>query len=307
MRFCTHVFCMNVNALKYLRLVIERQGFAEAARAAQVSQPAITQAMHALEQELGLVLFEKQGRKKVPTDAARALAQGAGHLEDLLADVQRAPVDGGARAPQAFEAGLAPAAALLYGPVIEQTWRVMAPDGLLRITGGSASEMLHALSHGALDLVIAPLPRRYQAAGVMRHLLHTSTPTVFARRGHPLLEARTLGDIAGADWAVTGASGTAGNMIEEALRVRGLAAPRILLQCADYRALLGMVARSDLLCIVPHPLLVLTELQDQVRPLHLLEHLPHYEVCLFWPETPRVAAAKAVDAVVAALKAFRGG
>lgn len=295
---------MNVNALKYLRLVIEHHGFAEAARAAQVSQPAITQAMRTLERELDLVLFEKQGRQKMPTNAARALAQGGGRLEALLTDVRRAQVDG-LRAPQALEAGLAPAAALLYGPVIERAWRAMAPEGLLRITGGSAPEMLHALSHGALDLVIAPLPRRYQATGVQRHLLHTSTPTVFARRGHPLLAARTLGDIASAGWAVTGASGTAGNVIEEAYRVRGLAAPRILLQCADYRTLLSLVARSDLLCIVPHPLLVIAEMQDRVRPLHLSEHLPHYEVCLFWAESPRAVAAAALEAVVSELKLLR--
>ena len=52
---------MHLKQLTYLRLVVEHGGFAAAARAAGVSQPAITLAMQALEREWGVPLFEKAG------------------------------------------------------------------------------------------------------------------------------------------------------------------------------------------------------------------------------------------------------
>jgi DNA-binding transcriptional LysR family regulator len=76
--------------------------------------------------------------------------------------------------------------------------------------------------------------------------------------------------------------GTAGNTIEEAHRVRGWPPPRVLAQCADYAALLNLVAHSELLCALPHPaLLPEPEAVGLVR-LPLREGLPRYEVSAFW-------------------------
>ncbi len=44
---------MNTRHLEFLRLVVNRSRFANAAESAGVSQPAVTLAMRALEQELG--------------------------------------------------------------------------------------------------------------------------------------------------------------------------------------------------------------------------------------------------------------
>ena len=44
---------MNTRHLEFLRLVVNRGSFAKAAESAGVSQPAVTLAIRALEQELG--------------------------------------------------------------------------------------------------------------------------------------------------------------------------------------------------------------------------------------------------------------
>lgn len=301
---------MHLRRLHYLQLIIESGSFALAAKAADISQPAMSMAMQTLEAACRVPLFEKVGRQKVPTAAALQIAQRASLIAGQLDQIQHASTHADAWAPRLdmpqLRAGMAPAAALLYAPTIEQQWRQHEPEGLLQIVGGSAPELLSALQAGQLDLVIAPRPRRFRTGGLKRLALHTSNPIVHARRGHPLARARSLDDILPAAWAVAGNAGTAGNVIEEAHRVRRLPAPRVLVQCADYATLLNLVAHSDLLCVVPHAALVMRAHELGIVPLRLREGLPQYEVCLFW-RPAATAASKALTAIVAALTAQVAG
>lgn len=298
---------MHLRQLQYLQLVVQKGSFAGAALEAGVSQPAISLAMQALEREWGMALFEKVGRQKLPTHAALLAAQRAADLQGRLDGLVRKPqgpvewaVGQGAAV---LRAGMAPAAALLYGPTIERAWRECEAEGVLQIVAGSAPELLSALHDRELDIVVVPRPRRYQATGLRHHRMHTSTPTVFARADHPLVGATSLAEIEHAGWAVAGRAGTAGNVIEEAHRVRGLPQPRILAQCGDYPTLLNLVAHSDLLCVVPHPALLLGPQGTAVQALHIREGLPRYDVWLCWLSGKPVRNASAIDAVVGALKA----
>lgn len=300
---------MHLQHLRYLQLVVEKGSFASAAEAAGVSQPAITMAMRSLEQEWGAVLFEKAGRQKLPTSAAVQAAQHAGDLFGRLERLPRFAADPRpwslGREAAVLKVGMAPAAALLYAPAIESVWRLREPDGLLQILGGNASEMLAALHSKELDLVIAPLPRRFPSAGTKRVPLHTSTPRIYARQGHPLAEAQSLRDIAGAGWGVAGRTGTAGNVIEEAHRVHRLPPPRILVQCGDYPTLLNLVAQSELLCVVPHPALQPQEAaRDGFEIVRIREGLPLYEVCLFWSKGKQLRNADLLDSIVDRLKSL---
>ena len=299
----------SLQHLRYLQLVVAHGSFAAAGRAAGVSQSAISQSMCRLEEMWGVSLFIKQGRHKQATPHALRIIENVAEMGEVLG---RMEADSLPRSvPEATTAsrlsvGMAPAAALLYGPTLEKAWHAHAPDGMLRIVAQSAPDMLAALERRDLDLVIAPQPRRYRAAGIAQHPLHTSTPTVYARMGHPLADAGSLKEIMNAAWAVAGQSGTAGNVIEEALRVRGLPPPRILVQCSDYPAMVHLVADSDLLCVVPHPILLPHDDRNRIQALRLREGLPQYDVSVFWPIASRKAVAVAVSAIVSVLLQSKG-
>ncbi len=296
---------MYLKHLWYLHLVVSEGGFAPAARAAGVSQPAITMAMQALEQEWGTPLFEKVGRQKQPTKAALAAARRAADLQGRITALTQQEVTLQEwlqeSAPATLRIGLAPAASLLYGPTIEKTWRQHEPDGLLRIVSSSAPEMLSDLHRGDLHFAIVPRPRRYQPTTLDCHVIHMSTPVVYARKGHSLAASTSLLEIRQAGWAVAGRTGTAGNVIEEAHRVRKLPPPRVLVQCADYMALCNIVANSDLLCVIPHPALLHAQQHTMIVPLQIREGLPQYEVCLFWRHPPDGPVEASVAAVINAL------
>lgn len=294
---------MNLRHLEYLCSVIDQGSFTKAAARHGVSQAAITLAMQGLERELDCVLFERHGFRKLPTDRALALARASGGIVESVRRLpETAPLPTDASRKRAIlRAGLAPAAGVLYGPRIHRALVESEPNRLLSVITGSAPVMLEQLQRGALDIVIAPLPRRYPMKNLHKRVMYVGDPVIFARVGHALQEATLLSVVSDAQWVVAGAAGTPGNVIEEAFRVRRWAPPRIAVQCPDYRMLLALIAGSDLLGVISNPALVSDQERHTVRPLSIREGLPRYDVCLFWAKDKGAPADRGVRAVVDAL------
>ncbi len=76
---------MELHQLRYLRAVVRSGSVTAAAEAEFVAQPSVSKQMRLLEQELGIPLFHRVGRRVVPTEAAIALADCADRVFDDLA------------------------------------------------------------------------------------------------------------------------------------------------------------------------------------------------------------------------------
>ncbi|MFD9903397.1 LysR family transcriptional regulator [Streptomyces sp. NPDC059063] len=68
---------MDVRQLEYFLAIVDHGGFNRAASALYVSQPSLSQAVRALERDLGGELFHRIGRRAVLTEAGRALIEPA--------------------------------------------------------------------------------------------------------------------------------------------------------------------------------------------------------------------------------------
>lgn len=291
--------------LELLRYVVEGGSLTAGARVAGVSQPAISKAMAVLAQTLEVTLFVRHGRNLFPTEQAIALARAAASLDAVVQQVEAVVQHPSSRrrVSRVLRAGLSPTSGLLYGPSMTQVLQAASPGSLLSISTGSAPDMLEQLACGDLDLVIAARPRGLQRPGINQHVMYTGRPMILCREGHPMAAATNLRSLAGAEWAVAGAAGTPGNLVEEAFRVRRLPAPRIVVQCPDYAMLLGMVAQTDLLGVVSHSKLVASARLRGIRPVQISEGLPHYDVCLFWQGEGRQSLLPGMAEVLEALQA----
>lgn len=78
---------MDLRQLRYVMAVVEHGTFTEAARAMHVAQPSLSQAVRALEAELGVELFLRTGRRAQLTSAGEALV---GPASRALRDVATA-------------------------------------------------------------------------------------------------------------------------------------------------------------------------------------------------------------------------
>jgi len=82
---------MDVRKLGYFLAVVDHGGFNRAATALYVAQPSLSQAIRALERDLGTELFHRVGKRVVLTEAGRALIEPARQVVRGL-DLARASV-----------------------------------------------------------------------------------------------------------------------------------------------------------------------------------------------------------------------
>jgi DNA-binding transcriptional LysR family regulator len=188
---------MKMRHLEVIHAVISQGGVVAATDALSVTQPAISRMLHAAETELGLTLFEKVGRRLVPTEEAEQLFQEIDPIITSYRAVQDRIVD------------------LREGRT--GTLRIAATPGLAHSVVPQALEkMLHkrpamktSLDIGRRETVLKMV--RANVAELGFGLVPTDTPDILSTPidsgrivclcpvGHPLaaLEAVTPRDIAG--------------------------------------------------------------------------------------------------------------
>src|SRR5438105_2818756 len=83
----------TLRQLQYAVAVADALSFRKAAESCHVSQPALSAQLARLETALGVMLFERDRRRVLPTDAGRALVERARRLlveaDDLLESARR--------------------------------------------------------------------------------------------------------------------------------------------------------------------------------------------------------------------------
>lgn len=289
---------MNLRHLLYLRLVVEQGSFEAAAAAAGVTQPAVSHGLRRLQARFDTPLFEREGRRLVPTAFARRLASEGGALwtrAQALGDTPGAPA-----APATLRVGLTPSAALVCGPLLHEAWCAGRPSRVLAMASADEGSLLGALQRGELDLAIVPRPRGRARSGVAGWPLYPITPQVVARRGHPLAAAASLAALQRSRWAVVAPSVSGPvDVLSEAFAVRSMPPPQVAVRCADYASMLNLVAATDLLAVVPHGALLDGTAAGRVQPLRLRETLPLYEMWLYQAS----GSARRTGAVARRLKA----
>lgn len=80
---------VNLKALRAFRLIVTHGSVSAAARAMNLSQPAVSRLVSLLENELKLTLFLRSGRRMVLTDEGRAFLHEAGRILANLDEIPR--------------------------------------------------------------------------------------------------------------------------------------------------------------------------------------------------------------------------
>ena len=79
----------QLSRLETFSMAAELGSFTGAAKALSLSQAAISQRIHALEQALGVPLFQRRGGRVLPTEASRTLYDYAQRILDLHQEARR--------------------------------------------------------------------------------------------------------------------------------------------------------------------------------------------------------------------------
>jgi len=149
---------VNLRDLQYLVAVDEERHFHRAAQRCFVSQPTLSGQLKKLEQELGVVLVERNTRQVVMTDvgsriaeqARRVLAQAQGIRE--IAEVYHDPMAAD------IHIGLIPTLGPYLLPIIMPAIRNQYPKLKLWLHEQQTTALLEKLRRAELDLLILALP-----------------------------------------------------------------------------------------------------------------------------------------------------
>lgn len=198
---------LNLDQLASLVAIADLGGFTAAARARNLSQPAISQQIRDLEERHGVTLVERLGRRVQPTLAGRALIAHARRLltegEAALATLKRHRDGGLGR----VRIGTGTAALTYLLPPILTRLRREQPGIELAVSTGPTEEMLERLRAGTLDLGLVTLPAEIEGFQVRR------------LRSDPIVALLPAGDAALA--AAVGARPTAPALAKQTLILEG--------------------------------------------------------------------------------------
>jgi LysR family hydrogen peroxide-inducible transcriptional activator len=286
---------MNLRDLRYLLAVAEHGHVGRAAEASGVSQPTLSVQLRKLEEELGVVLFERGGRGVAPTEACMQLlghARAAVAEADALLAAARALRD-----PLAgrFRLGIIPTLAPYLLPLVFGPLRAALPALEVEPWEDQTAILLARLRAQELDaaLLATPPDRGDLAARDLfeEPFLAALTPE------HPLASRERVRQSELAGDILVLADGHC--LRDQALDACGLAMPPgAPLRAASLSTLLNMVAAGYGTTLVPG--LAAGVAQDAGLVLRPLAEPAGRRVQIVWRRGfPRAAAVEAVAEVIA--------
>ena len=271
---------MKIHHLRDVLAVAERGSLRAAARHLGVAQPALTRSIRELEHELGCALFERHATGVVITDiGARFIRRaGAAHRELRRASEEVAQLQG--QTHGSISVCLSTVGHIALLPETLRRFRERYPDVHLDVFEGVFPTHERALREGTLDCYIGPAPDAKSAAGLVLEKLFDNQRVIIGRRGHPLARARSLRQLAGAEWITTSITQKAEEELGPLFAQHGLPPPKLVMQSHSALTFIVAITSSDLLMMLPVQWLSSPLTREILQPLRVTEPLPAPPVCV---------------------------
>lgn len=256
-----------------------------------MSQPAVTKSVRSLEAELHVQLVQRTPLGIAPTRAGEAFLARArvAHTELSKAVQEAAQQDD----EGSIAIGCGPVASVLILPDAVARFRRAFPRTRVYIYERWAPDLLPMVRNETIDFGLGGRPPDLDRAIRFRPLYRVEH-LVVARRGHTLAKARSLAELVEAPWLDTMEAGSAGSPVSRTFRDAGLPAPRQIVNCDSFNAMVALVAKTDMLASLPAWLLHEPFVHDVLVPIKIAEPMLTRNVGIFTrtdsPLTPTAAA-----------------
>ena len=243
---------MELRQLRYLVALDEERNFTRAAEREHIAQPALSQQIRRLEEEVGLALVERTTRRVALTEAGESLVARA---RRVLAEID------GARAELAALRGVQTGRVTVgvihtMGPVDVSLplaiFHERHPAVELTVREQSSEELAEMLRVDELDLAFLSVTERIESHGLGLHQLVSEELVVILPRAHRLGRRRSvrMAELAGEEFI----SYRPGARLRELLIWAGARAgfePRVMLESNESPRIRRMVSRGMGVAILP--------------------------------------------------------
>lgn len=146
---------MNLSQLYYFRKLAQLQHYTKAAKELYITQPSLSDSISALEQELGLSLFQKEGRNVKLTKYGREFYE---YVNDALNQLDKGIAVAKSKAgvmSGVIDIGCIPTILGDYIPKVVQDYKKKNPKTIFNIYQGHTLNLLEELKKGKYDIAFS--------------------------------------------------------------------------------------------------------------------------------------------------------
>jgi len=149
---------MDIDQMRGFLETAREKSFTKAAAKLFLTQPAVSLQVKALETELGIRLFERQGKQVLLTDAGRLLYERSEEVLDLVARVHEDIASLGELKTGRLRVGTSDTNCAYVLPPVVKAFREAYPGIELRLTDRMSAEVVRLVFEGGVDFGLATLP-----------------------------------------------------------------------------------------------------------------------------------------------------
>ena len=186
---------MDIRQLSYFLEVAEHASFSKASKAIHLSQPTLSKMVKSLEEELGVMLFNRSTRRVDLTEAGKVVQLHAQAVIGAASNLQAAVADLIELKTGKFTLGLPPVIGASFFPKVITEFRRIRPEITIQIVEEGGKRIEELLQEGSIDLGVVVLPADeslFEIVPIVKRQLKLVVPV-----DHPLSGRETvrLGDL----------------------------------------------------------------------------------------------------------------
>lgn len=180
----------NPAALRVFVTVVEEGGVGRAALALGITQPAVSQYLRALEEQVGHPLFERQGRHLVLSRVGEALLPEARRVVQALEEFQRVSQAMGRLEMGEVTLGAATTMATYVLPLFLKDFHEAHPGVRVHVESGSSERLAERLRMGEVEFAVLEGVEHWE--GYERHLFYEDELVLIVPPDHPWAGRETI-------------------------------------------------------------------------------------------------------------------
>ncbi|HML77527.1 LysR family transcriptional regulator [Geobacter sulfurreducens] len=181
---------MDIRQLQFFVAIVRHGSFTRAAERLRVAQPAVSMAMKRLEEELDLVLFNRQERKVSLTAEGEIFLRHAEKILEEVTSTEAEMEELRGLAKGEVRVGIPPMMSAYFFPQIIRDFSTRYPELHLSVSGEGASKIQKMILDGELDMGViagASFPDTLELRRFLREEVIVCVP-----KNHPLAEMECL-------------------------------------------------------------------------------------------------------------------
>jgi DNA-binding transcriptional LysR family regulator len=303
---------MTLIQLRVFCAVVEQGSFRGAARALDIAQSTLTQAIQSLEAELGVVLLNRSHQGiSVTVIGENLLRRAKAIIRDCERTIEETKQSIGE--PEGYVAlgvTFEPLAEFLL-PVLKR-FIARFPKVQVHVSSSYSKMLIEKIRDGRLDFALCPLAPQVSDVDLNIERMYRSDAGVIARRGHPQANAKSVRELADCEWLTVRSDniiGGAENRLLSLFKTEALGTPKIVITAESLLETLHIVSETDYLTIEPRALVDFKLFSSALTIIPIREALDPRDVCLISRRSAPLTtvAQEFVSMLISYSRLMRGG